>query len=101
MLSDAIQFIQAWYREQSNGTWEHGHGITIESLATPGWLVRIDLEETPFEGLTMREVSTQKSSKDWMVCRVAHNQFHGEGDPQKLAAILHVFQSWASQPAVK
>ena len=49
----------------------------------------------------MREVSAQRSAKDWIVCRVEHNQFHGEGDPQKLAAILHVFQSWASQPAVK
>lgn len=101
MLSEAIQFLQAWYQQQSNGFWEHGHGITIETLAAPGWLVRIDLEETPFEGRSMREVSAQRSAKDWIVCRVEHNQFHGEGDPQKLAAILHVFQSWASQPAVK
>lgn len=93
----AIAFLQSWYQRQSNGAWEHGNGVTIETLSTPGWLVSIDLQETPLEGRSMRELSVRRSDRDWIWCKVEHNRFRGEGDPGKLAAILHVFETFASQ----
>lgn len=96
------KFLESWYEAQCNGTWEHANGVTIETLAGAGWLVTIDLQETPLEARPMREFSAQRSDKDWMVCRVEHNQFRGEGDPKKLSAILRVFETWASRtPKVK
>jgi len=96
---NAAQFIQAWYQGQCNGVWEHGNGITIETLATPGWQVTIDLEETALAGRAMREFTARRSERDWIVCKVEHNQFRGEGDPNKLVAILHIFETFASQGA--
>ena len=98
----AEKFLESWYEMQCNGTWEHANGVTIESLASAGWLVTIDLQDTPLEARPMREFAAQRSAQDWMVCKVEHNQFRGEGDPKKLSAILRVFESWASQtPTVK
>ena len=95
----AEKFLESWYEAQCNGAWEHANGVTIESLASAGWLVTIDLQETPLEAHPMREVSSQRSDKDWMICKVEHNQFRGEGDPKKLSAILQVFETWASRAA--
>ena len=89
-----------WYRARCNGWWEHGKGITIETLASPGWSVTVDLVETPLEGAVMNAYTTRRSEKDWITCRVEHNQFRGEGDPEKLVAILDVFRTWAAQAKV-
>ena len=96
---NAVQFVQSWYQAQCNGVWEHANGITIETLATPGWQVTIDLGETVLEGRTMREFAARRSERDWIVCKVEHSQFRGEGDPNKLTAILHIFETFASPPA--
>ena len=92
-----IQTLQSWYQGLCNGSWERGNGITIETLSTPGWAVTIDLQDTPLERRSMRTYSALRSDRDWIVCRVEHTRFHGEGDPQKLLAILHTFVRWASQ----
>ena len=90
-----VEFLQAWYRAQSNGHWERSHGITIESLNNPGWLVTIDLDGTALENRTMPAVARETSQRDWMVCEVDRNQFRGQGDPEKLVSILEIFQAWA------
>ncbi len=90
-----VEFLQTWYRAQSNGLWERSHGITIESLNNPGWLVTIDLDGTALENRTMPAVARETSQRDWMVCEVDRNQFRGQGDPGKLVSILEIFQAWA------
>jgi hypothetical protein len=91
-----IEFLQTWYRARANGSWEHGHGVTIETLDSVGWMVTIDLDETPLEGRAMATVRQERSATDWMVCEVEHNRFRGQGDAEKMPAILRVFQEWAS-----
>ena len=97
MPDDSLRFLTLWYRARCNGWWEHGKGITIETLATPGWVVSIDLAETPLEDVPMSPHTARRSDKDWITCRVEHNQFRGEGDPEKLLTILDVFRAWATQ----
>ena len=91
----ALQFLQSWYQRQCNGYWEHAYGVTIETLDSPGWMVRIDLADTPLEKESMNPVRRERSEKDWIVCEVAHGRFQGQGDSQKLLEILQVFQAWA------
>ncbi len=96
-----LEFLQAWYQAQSNGHWERAHGITIESLDTPGWLVCIDLEDTPLENQALPVVAREASGRDWLVCEVKQNRFVGQGDPEKLLAILQIFQAWAEAATLK
>ena len=91
-----IQYLQSWYLRQCNGFWEHSYGITIETLDNSGWLVLIDLAETPLERRTMEAIRRERSPKDWLICEVTQNQFRGQGDSQKLLEILNVFQTWSS-----
>jgi hypothetical protein len=93
------QFLQSWYQAQANGEWERAHGVTIETLDTPAWLVTIDLAGTPLDGRSMPTLQDERSPSDWLLCEVDHNQFLGQGDSQKLLAILGVFQRWAGEPA--
>lgn len=90
-----VSFLQNWLQRQCNGYWERGHGVTIESLAQPGWLVTIDLLETPLETASMEPVRRERSDKDWLICETSHGQFRGQGDAQKLVEILTIFQNWA------
>lgn len=96
-----IEFLQSWYLAQSNSEWQQVHGVTIESLDNPGWLVTIDLADTALHGRSMPPVREDRSARDWMTCEVDHNQFRGQGDPLKLLAILEVFQNWATSPTVE
>jgi|HubBroStandDraft_4_1064222.scaffolds.fasta_scaffold1344256_1 hypothetical protein len=94
-----FEFLQAWYRSRCGGDWEHAHGVTIETLDNPGWMVTVDLFETPLDGRPMTPVRKERSDSDWLVCEVDHNQFRGQGDVDKLPAILQVFADWAAKPA--
>jgi hypothetical protein len=99
MPDDPVRFLTSWYAARCNGFWEHGNGITIETLATPGWGITIDLSETPLEEASMPPYSVRRSPHDWVACKVEHRRFVGEGDPTKLGVILQVFQGWASRHA--
>jgi Immunity protein 53 len=91
-----LDFLQSWYLAQTNDEWERVRGVTIETLDKSGWMVTIDLFETTLHDRTMTPLRQEHSSKDWLVCLVERNQFRGQGDAQKLGAILGVFQNWAS-----
>lgn len=94
-----VNFLQNWFQRQCDGFWERSHGVTLETLDTPGWLVTIDLTDTALEKQLMPKLSRERSERDWIVCEVANGQFRGQGDPQKLMDILQVFQSWAARAA--
>ena len=95
-----LDFLQAWYQSHSHGGWEQSHGVTIESLATPGWMVTIDLDGTPLENRPMPAVTREHSKSDWLLCEINRNCFRGQGDPEKLLSIIQVFQNWAESESV-
>jgi hypothetical protein len=90
-----VEFLEAWYQAHCNGRWEQGHGVTIESLDGPGWIVTIDLAGTPLENTPMTPVVNDRSKRDWLFCEVTRNRFRGQGDPEKLLSIIRAFQTWA------
>lgn len=44
-----LQWIQEWYKSNCDGYWEHMYGVKIDTLDNPGWIVHIDLIDTPLE----------------------------------------------------
>lgn len=94
-MSAAFAYLQTWFRAQCNGFWEHGNGVTIETLDNPGWMVTIDVSETPLDGKVMKPIRKERNEKDWMACSVENNKFRGQGDPAKLDEILEAFAAWA------
>jgi hypothetical protein len=35
----AIAAIESWFRDNSDGEWEHRYGFKLESTDNPGWLI--------------------------------------------------------------
>jgi len=88
--------IQNWYLSQCNGEWEHSYGVAIDTLDNPGWVVKIDLNKTPWEKAHFEELKFERAPDDWVRCLKEDAQFKGYGDSQKLELILNHFLSQVS-----
>jgi hypothetical protein len=90
-----IARLQQWYLAQCDEDWEHSYGIKIDTLDNPGWIVRIDLTDTPVENAAFTPLVVHRSETDWLDCAVRNAQFHGAGGPLNLEEILVAFLDWA------
>jgi hypothetical protein len=93
----ALKLLQQWYKSQCDGDWEHRFGIHIETLDNPGWLVKIDLEDTAVEDKPFLEVKDVEPELHWIHCELREGKFVGAGGPEKLEDIVDIFLKWANQ----
>lgn len=93
----SLKGLQDWFAAQCNGDWEHGHGITIDTIDNPGWHVRIELEGTVQAGVALEPVEVSRGEDDWYQCRVNGEVFEGFGAVSNLDDILDVFLSWTQK----
>ena len=92
---DILQWLQEWYLSQCDGMWEHGYGISIDTLDNPGWKVVVD-------GQTGREALTfmiDYGDDDWLSVNASAERFDGTGDPGKLAQLLACVKDWVASSA--
>jgi hypothetical protein len=102
---NSLEWLQDWYYARCDDEWEHQHGITIQSLDNPGWLVKIDLAGTPMSGGNMQEVGQPsqvnhhgvRGDHDWLHCKIEEGFFIGAGGPLSLFRICDAFRDWVSQ----
>jgi hypothetical protein len=86
-----------WYQNQCDASWEHQHGIQLDTLDNPGWILKVDLIGTDLQGGIMTELregispSEQPVSPHWIHCSVRDNQFRGACDPSQVARLFNVF----------
>ena len=88
---DTLQKLQLWYSKQCDGSWEHQHGVSIDTLDNPGWAVVIDLAHTDLRSMQMEPVVEEIDEQDWLHCKIENGKFVGNGGPLKLDAILQFF----------
>jgi len=82
--------LQNWYLTNCNGDWEHSYGISIGTLANPGWTVKVDLTDTCLQNLSY-EKQLNKGTYDWLFLKTNNQLLVCSGDPSKLTAILSIF----------
>lgn len=87
-----LSWIQDWYKEHCNESWEHSYGLTIESIDNPGWQVKIDLSETELEGVVIEYELIENSDSDWYGLKIENNIYLAAGDPGKLEFLLEKFR---------
>ena len=92
---EPLNAMQEWYAGCCDGDWEHTYGIRIETLDNPGWMVDIDLIDTPLEGRQFKPLILERSENDWLNCQVVADTFKCSGGPRNLGEILRVFHDWA------
>ncbi len=90
-----------WYSRHCDGDWEHQHGVRLETLDNPGWILTVDLIHTNLQGCLMPELSEgcnpdgHPISPFWIHCFVADNQFKAACDPTQLARLFEEFQRFS------
>jgi hypothetical protein len=94
MNLDTLAWLQSWYSSRCDGTWEHSHGVKIDTLDNPGRLVTVDVGGS----LLGKTRSEERSDEDWISCKVANNLFAGAGGPGNLVEVLSVLRSWLTEP---
>jgi hypothetical protein len=95
MNTDVTKRLQAWYSAACDGSWEHQHGVHIDTLDNPGWAVRIAVEGTNLEGKGFVAVAIDRSEDDWVRCEVKGGLFEGVGGATNLTEILDIFLRWS------
>ena len=93
-----LTWLQAWYAAQCDGDWEHGNGVSIDTLDNPGWLLRVDLEGTCAADRTFAGREIHRSQHDWLITRIVDQHFEALGGPLNLGEAIHEFRLWVEGP---
>jgi hypothetical protein len=91
-----LEWLQSWYSSQCDGDWEHEWGVRIETLDNPGWLVKINLEQTELAGREHPRQRVTRDEHDWITAWTSEQTFHATCGPGNLTEALSLFRTWAS-----
>ncbi|MGW7512831.1 immunity 53 family protein [Streptomyces massasporeus] len=92
-----LEWLQSWYSSQCDGDWGHEWGVTIETIDNPGWLVKINLEETELADREYPHQRVTRDEHDWVIAWTSEQTFHVTCGPGNLAEALSLFRTWASE----
>ncbi len=87
----------SWYDANCNGCWEHHHGVQIDTLDNPGWLITISTIDTASPLPPEDEHDERRSSVDWINWRVEDHIFKGAGGPRNLPELIDTFLDLADR----
>ncbi|MCP3917913.1 MAG: hypothetical protein GY711_20390 [bacterium] len=62
--------LESWFASHCDGDWEHGWGVRINTLDTPGWSVDIDLAGTALSRQALSRIQEEREEHDWIHCWV-------------------------------
>lgn len=87
-----LVWLQAWYAANCDGDWEHGYGVSIETIDNPGWRLTINLEGTALAGQSHEWRQLERGGHDWLHWRVADDTFEAACGPLNLGEALSTFR---------
>ena len=119
---DNLEWLEAWYRRQCDGVWEHELGMNLrpvqpaprprppwlrqsspeetqrsglaETSAVNGWGLTIELAGTDAADHQPRTLVLDSQDGDWLSCAMTPDRFEGSGDARRLEQIIGVFRHW-------
>jgi hypothetical protein len=94
---DAIARLERWYLSMCDGDWEHTYGLTIETLDNPGWIVSIEVKDTPLFDMPFDALRRDLAENDWIQCGVADGVWRGTCSVGRLVQLLEMFLAWAER----
>ena len=90
-----LEELQDWYLAQCNGEWEHGYGVSIETLDNPGWSLRIELTGTALQDKPFSPIEDTEPESSWVHCKVQNRIFEAHCGPLMLSTVVSYFLNWA------
>lgn len=55
-----LTWLQGWYTSMCDGDWEHGNGVTIETIDNPGWRLRVQVSDTGLETKSFDRIRVER-----------------------------------------
>lgn len=95
---DELRFLEDWYAQQCDGDWEHGWGVSLETLDNPGWRLTVDLEGTSWFGRVLEREVIERSGHDWLQVWSDGQRFEAACGPQNLSEVLGRFRAFVAPP---
>jgi len=93
--------LSAWYAAQCDGSWEHQHGIEIETLDNPGWSLKVDLADTKLCDIAFETIEHRSDGDvSWWRCWREGNEFRAACGPLDLSSAMKIFIAWANSAGV-
>lgn len=99
MHKNSLAWLQAWHAHQCKEIGLEGGGIIIQSLEKPEWIIKINLQMTPLHSKQFNDLTIQRTSHDWLVCKVTDDCFQGHCGLQNLLEVIDIFREWALSKA--
>ncbi len=102
MPMDQLPRLQRWLAEAAADAPDPEELVTIQSTADPGWIVLIDIAQTPLAGRPfepIEEAPDELAGMRWLSCSIEDETWVGAGDESQLARILEIFLDWANARA--
>ena len=90
----AISVLEKWYASQCNGEWEHGSGISLETIDNPGWHLRISLRDTKKQNAMLEWQKIERSETDWIHHRIDKKEFEVYCGAMNLSEVVGMFVRW-------
>ncbi len=79
-----------------NGDWEHTYGITIGNIDNPGWMLDVELSDTPLYGISVKQTDINfHHETEWVFYKVENGKFMARGGPKMLGKMISLFLDWA------
>lgn len=92
MKTDLLKWLEDWYQSNCDDDWEHGFGVTIESLDNPGWSLTADLG-FDFDYPDNLDWNLIEFGEDcWVGYKIENYVFNCSTQGGTLALILFVFK---------
>jgi hypothetical protein len=94
--SDLVWLLH-WFHQQCDGDWEHGNGVRISTIESPGWSLKVSISETVCENENFQEVIIDRTETDWVYCCLRHETFEGACGLHNLPEVLKIFREWVER----
>ena len=89
---EILEWIQNYFKNNSDGDWEHSSGIQITTLDNPGWDVEIDISNTSLANFKLDWILNENGKQDWYGVKIENQKFNASGDAGKLKFLLGLFK---------
>lgn len=96
-MTSELLLLQRWYARQCDGDWEHSHGVRLDTLDSPGWMLTVDLVGTELTGSSLPRSRVDRSDVDWVQSEVLSDKYIACGGVFNLQEILRQFIFFAGE----
>lgn len=93
-LIGSLEKLQVWYHSNCDGDWEHSYGFSLETSDFPGWLLKVDLDDTDQEFDTFEKHWIDQASSNWIQLDKRGTQLRGACGATQLVKMLDIVTDW-------